>query len=406
MRAETPSPWPLLLSRLRRGRKAVVTHAEFVAAGLDPEALFRARVIERANGVRWRAPGCERHCQPNLDLESRTGSGVVGVACPHDPPCWEGWSWMPRVDMDEYVCSAERVFAALREPNDLAPLDAEVGSPFVPVGLLQRRGRRIPVVWTLLPREPFDEICAGLRSRIGGDGLFVLVSHTAGRRIATLLPGYVVVLDLSDNGDLGLWRGLDAIDPEYRSTRVGNPAAVFDDLMLEFATIPGERHVVLINGHDFGGFRGSDLKFLRLLYLAAARAADADVENGGWLDKRRLQGDDKDHDVEALRRELRQHEHVRLSADERSALIKTSPHRDGRIRLAVHPRRIRFDDSLAAFAFLGNAPLTATKPGKRQTPGAARLAENRRHGVAVGTRLLADARSLGVLPMPSIAMGE
>lgn len=405
MRAGAPSPWPLLLSKLRRARRAVVTGAELVAAGLEPEALLRAGVIDRADGARWRAPGCERHCRPILDLESRSTDGVVGVGCPHDPPCWEGWRWVPRGDMDEYACSAARVFAALRVENDLAPLDAEVSPPFVPVGMLRRRGRRIPVVWAMLPRDPFEEICRGLRSRLGGDGLFVLVSHTAGRPVASRLAGDVVVLDLGVTGDLGLWRGLDAIDPEYRSTRVGDPAAIFDDVVMEFATIPGERHVVRINGHDFGGFRTSDLKFLRLLYLAAARASDPDVENGGWLEKWRLQGDDKDHDVEKMRGELRRHDHPSLSPEERFALIKSSPKRDGTIRLAVHPRRIRFDDSLAAFAFLGD-PATALTSRKRRTPGAKTLADNRRRGVAVAKKLLADARNLGVLPMPDIAMGE
>ena len=409
MRVGVPSPWPLLLSKLREARRAVVAREDLVAAGLDPEALFQARVIERFDGARWRAPGCERHCQPTLDLETRSIEGVVGVGCPHDPPCWEGWQWVRRESMEVYVCSAEHVFAALRESNDLLPLDVEINPPFVPVGTLQRRGRRVPVVWTLLPREPFEEICRGLRHRLGGDGLFVLVSYTAGRRVGVRLPEDVVLLDVpvDVSGDLALWRGLDALDPQYRTTWTRNPGAIFDDVVMEFATIPGERHVVRINGQDFGGFRASDLKFLRLLYLAAARAADRDVDAGGWLDKWCLQGDDKDHDIEALRKELRQHDHPDLSSAERAALIKSARDRDGRIRLAVHPRRIRFDDSLAGFVFLGETQQGSSTTRTRPTPGAAKREENRRHGLAVAKKLLDDARRLGVLPPPrDPRMGE
>ena len=97
-----------------------------------------------------------------------------------------------------------------------------------------------------------------------------------------------------------------ALDEEARAEVL---ARVLDDPMLDldfvhlrFATKPGDRHVVEINGQDFGGFRKSDLKFLRMLLLAAARKHGKD---DGWLDKSRLRdGSDKDPALNDLRADL------------------------------------------------------------------------------------------------------
>ena len=189
--------------------------------------------------------------------------------------------------------------------------------------------------------------------------------------------------------------------------RIGTPAitdalAIFDDVTIEFATVPDQRHVVRINGYDLGGFRQSDLKFLRLLYLAAIRAKDVDVDGGGWMEKWRLQGDDKDHDIEALRNELEKSPHPDLTSAELRALIKTSPNRDGRIRLAVHPKRIRFDPSLAELTFVADLETRSRTCKKRRTPGTVQLEENRRTGLTVAEQLLKAARKTGVLPPPGI----
>jgi len=107
-----------------------------------------------------------------------------------------------------------------------------------------------------------------------------------------------------------------------------------DFVHLRFETRPGERHCVFINGHDFEGFRHSDLKFLRLLLLAAARVNGKD---DGWIDKLYLRdGDDKDRALEKLRQELTDHPVPGLSATELRAIIR-SQRGTGRIRLAVPP---------------------------------------------------------------------
>ena len=401
MRAETPSPWPFLLSRLRSARRAVVTRDEIVAAGLDPEALLRTHLIERQGGARWRPPGCEWGCHPNLDIESRQDESLVGVACPHEPPCWPGWQWVASDAMEVFTCPAERVFVALRETNGLQPIDAELDGTAVSVGLLARRDWQLPVVW--MPGSPpmFREICNGLRATLGGDGLVVLLSRPSAWRAGTRFPGDLVILDVWEtaDGDLALWRALDVLDPDYRRHRVSDPTAIFDDLSIELATVPGERHVVRVNGHDLDGFRQSDLKFMRLLFLAACRAADLDIDGGGWMEKWRLQGDDKDHDIEALRKELEKSSHPDFGSEELRALIKSSPARDGRIRLAVHPRRIRFDPSLASLELIGERQTKSKRGTRRRTPGTKKLEANLRQGAQVAGQLLAAARKLGV-PVP------
>lgn len=400
MQAAATSPWPFLLSRLRRAAETVVTAAELGATGLEPAALLRSGVIQRRPASRWRPAGCEGHCQPNLDLETRAHEGLIGVACPHDPACWPGWQWVARPEMAAYTCRAADVFAAVRDINGLAPLAEGLGEPIVPVGRLLRRGRCLPVVWMAHAVEPFEAICLGLKARLEADGLIVLLSQTVGKTIGVCHPGNIVVLDIPGDGggDLGLWRALDAIDPAYRRTRITDALAVFDEVTMTLATVPGERHIVRINGHALSGFQHSDLKFIRLLCLAVARAGDTNVEGGGWLEKWRLHGDDKDHDIEALRRELAGSPHPTLAPDELRALIKTSPNRDGRIRLGVHPGRIRFDTSLAALAFVADrATGSKGKPGP--TPGAERLAHNRRTGLKTAEKLLKAARATGLLPV-------
>ena len=332
MRAEALLPWPFLLSRLRLARKTVVTHEEIIAAGLNPEALLLAHVIERQGSAHWRPPGCEHGCHPNLDIESRHDENLVGVACPHAQPCWPGWQWFTSETLEVFTCSAERVFMALRERNELQPLDIELSETIIPVGLLNRRNRQLPIVWMLHPPPAFEEVCSGLRTALGGDGLVVLLSQTSARRSGTRFPGDVVVLDVqqSDDGDLSLWRALDILDLDYRHQRISDSSAIFDDVYMELATVTGDRHIVRINGHDHDGFRKSDLKFMRLLYLAAFRAEDFDVDGGGWMEKWLLQGDDKDHDIEALRKELEKSNHPDFEPKELRALIKGSPLRDGR----------------------------------------------------------------------------
>lgn len=194
----------------------------------------------------------------------------------------------------------------------------------------------------------------------------------------------------------GRGRAEGALTPAERERRIKNRQALFDDVTFEFATDPGVRHVLRINGYDAGGFRKSDVKFTRLLLLAAKRAADQDVESGGWLEKWRLLGDDKDHDLRDLRDDLEKYPHPDLNPEELKALIKASGSRDGRIRLAVHPGNISFDASLASFQFIGEQQTRPKSGGRRRTPGTAEHEAQLRQGQKNAAKLLAEARKLGV----------
>ncbi len=396
MRTRAPSPWPLLLAALRRSNRPRLDRAEIEAAGIDPEALLGAGLIERAAATAtWRPPSCEHGCLPNFDFDTRRAEGLVGVACPEDPACWPGLEWYPAAELECFTCSASRVLGILGAENGLDPLDAVQVAPAVAVGTLVARGKRVPVVWMPRPPSELDVICRGLRAGVTGDGLAVLLGRPKGA-VPRLEAGEIAVLNVPESscGDLELWRALDLLDPEYRQTRVTEPTAVFDDVSIELGTVPGERHVVRINGHDLGGFRRGDLNFLRLLYLATARAM-APQADGGWVPKWRLQGDDKDHDLERLRKELAKHEYPDLTPEELKSLIKSSPERDSTIRLAVHPKRIWLDPSIAELELLGDRQTKSKKRGRRHTPGSALLDANLSKGKQVARKLLADARKLG-----------
>ncbi|RMH00003.1 MAG: hypothetical protein D6705_01640 [Deltaproteobacteria bacterium] len=286
----------------------------------------------------------------------------------------------------------------LREANGLDMLDVDTPSGVVSIGVLERRGSRLPVVWIRRALGDVENLVRGIRPTVDGDGLVAVLPSALRGQTDRPLSGDIVLLTApeTDDGDLALWRALDILDPSYRQRRVTDPLAIFDEVTVEFATVPGERHVVRINGNDFGGFQKSDVKFLRLLYLAAARASDPDTDGGGWLEKWKLQGDDKDHDIERLRKELEKYHLPDLGPDERKALIKSSPKRDGTIRLAVHPRHVRFDPSLAHLELVGERQTRGKSGKRRRTPGAADLAENLERGRHVALKLLADARKLGV----------
>src|SRR5690606_3021699 len=139
----------------------------------------------------------------------------------------------------------------LRGANELDALTLETPAGVVAVGLLRARGKRLPVIWIRDEDADVDGLIRGVRSSIDGDGLVAVLPPGAPRQTDKLLPGAIVVLSPPEEGagDLALWRALDLLDPSYRETRVNDPLAVFDEVSMDFATVPDERrHVVRING--------------------------------------------------------------------------------------------------------------------------------------------------------------
>jgi len=387
MRADDVKPWALLLSKLRRSDDARVSYDEVLAAGAEPALMVRERLLEYGKDDGYEPAGCEHGCTPNLEYDRRKKDGLVGVACPNDPACWPGWIWVARSEVEGLRCRAKDVFAALAARNGLEPLTVAVPPPFVGVGLLRRRGLAVPVVWLRSATRGFEQLCRGVRTQLGHDALIVLVAKNP--RVPFAASEKIAPLELLDDarGDLGLVRALEELTPDYRARVVADQTLDLDYVKVRFATRPGDRHEVEINGHDYGGCRKSDLKFLRLLLLAAARKNGKD---DGWLDKSRLRdGSDKDPALNDLRVDLSKYDLPGLSEDERKALLRVQ-RGEGLIRLGVPPENIEFDESLARLEFVATTTTvkrdgTKTKPTKKQEEGLQNAAT-----------LLRDCRRLGV----------
>ncbi|QRK08534.1 hypothetical protein JQX13_53050 [Archangium violaceum] len=368
-------------------------------------------VLEYGKADGYEPPGCEHGCTPNLDVETRISDGLVGVACPNAPYCWPGWMWVPEHEVNSLRCRASLVFAALRKLNGLVELTQPVPAPFVAVGLLQKRGCTVPVVWLRSAKLGFEQACLGLRKQLGGDGLIVLVAKDP--RVPFHPSERIAVLELLDGADghLGLVRGLDMFDPDYRTRAASreNSELDVDFIHLRFETQP-DRHVLLVNGHDFGGFRKSDVLFTQLLLLAAGRIGG---RRDGWRNKAALVGDftprpaadvvkKANKALERLREELASHDVPGLSEDELDAIIKAG-RGTGRVRLGVPPENIVLDASLANFSWV-SMTTTTTKSGRRIAPNA-----SQEEGIEKAALLLSEARRLGapgsvdaVPPLPAM----
>lgn len=386
-------PWPLLLSKLQRADPATISYAEVLAAHAEPQLLVAEGLAEYGRPDDYVPPGCEHACLPNINHELRASEGLVGVACPQEPACWSGWRWVPKDEVLTLACSAARVFGALRDENGLLPLELPHGGPATPVGRLRRRGLDVPVVWLRARRTGFELLVRGLRQELGGDGLIVLVPKDPRVRFSARERVAVIELEAASDGHLGLTRGLDELDPSYRTKAAGRdePDAEVDWIRLHFATTDA-RHVLLVNGHDFVGFHKGDALFVRLLLLAAARKCG---EQRGWIHKASLVGDfsrdpgDKavasaNKALEKLRQELVADDVPGLTHDEQDAILKAG-RGTGKIRLSVLPEHITFDPSLASITW----KVPATTRGKK-------LSGKQTEGVDNADVLLAKARRLGV----------
>lgn len=292
---------------------------------------------------------------------------------------------VPRTEVEGLRCRSKDVFAKLAARHRLESLPKPVPKPFLGVGLTRRRGMSIGVVWLRAPKLGFEQLCRGLRADLGVDGLVVLVAKKPPTSLTALDKIVPFELDVDATGNLGLDRAIDELTPDYRTRVLDEPLLDLDYVRLRLST-RRERHVVELNGQDFGGFRKSDLKFLRLLLLATARKFGPD---DGWIDKSRLRdGSDKDPALNDLRADLGKYDVYGLGEEERKALIRVQ-RGTGRIRLGVPPENITLDASLADLTFVATTTTTKkdgtkTKPTKKQEEGLQNAAT-----------LLRDCRRLG-----------
>jgi hypothetical protein len=185
--------WQAVLSKLKRTERPRLSWAEARRLGVQPEDLMAAGWFTYA-GVDCEAPDCECDVEPNVEVGLREGE--LAVSCVAEPACFRGRAWVPREDAEWLETTAGEVFRALAPANGLVPLEARVASPFVPVGLLRRRGLEVAVVW-LRPRVAGAELlCRGLKAQLQTAALVVLVSEappvfTPDERIVTLRLGDV-----------------------------------------------------------------------------------------------------------------------------------------------------------------------------------------------------------------------
>lgn len=386
MPADDVLPWKLLLTKLQRSDDARVSYAEVMAAGAEPVLCVRERVLEYGKDDDYEPPGCVNGCLPNVNYDLGAADGLVAVACPEEPPCWPGWTMVPRTEVEGLRCRAKDVFAKLAARHRLEPLPKAVPKPFLGVGLTRRRGMTIGVVWLRAPKLGFEQLCRGLRADLGVDGLIVLVAKKPPTSLTALDKIVPFELDVDVAGNLGLPRAIDELTPDYRTRVLDEPMLDLDYVHLRLSTRPGARHVVEINGQDFGGFRKSDLKFLRLLLLAAARKFGPD---DGWLDKSRLRdGSDKDPALNDLRADLGKYDLYGLSEKERIALLRVQ-RGTGLIRLGVPPENITLDASLAELTFVAST----TRTRKDGTTG--KGTKKHEDGLQNAATLLRDCRRLG-----------
>jgi hypothetical protein len=316
-------------------------------------------------------------------------NGVYDAVCGNVPNECERVR-LKKTDLAVYALDAPAflrpLVAAACERELLEPVALPGLEGLLPVGILARRAGRVLVV--LATQEGFAHLGAvlHLRHSASADAVAVLVDRA--RAEIRTFDG-VVGLPLGDPAEPRLWRALRLLWPESWAERAKRKEAIFEDVRLEIATAV-EGHVVRLNGVELEDFRHSDIKLARLLVLAAARHRDSDVERGGWINKPTLQLTEKEKDLGELRRALvdTADKRVGLSEAERKALLQTSASRPGAVRLALHPRNIRLDESLRGLRLLGDRPAGSTELVPQVKASAKAM------------KMLAEARRLGA-PLPA-----
>src|SRR3990167_1728088 len=136
MPADDVLPWKLLLSKLRRSDDSRVSYDEVLRTAWQLEPLVvRERVLEYGKADDYEPPGCMHGCFPNVNYDLGAAEGLVAIACPEEPPCWEGFRMVPRTEVEGLRCRSKDVFAKVAATHRLQPLPKPVPKPFLGVGM-------------------------------------------------------------------------------------------------------------------------------------------------------------------------------------------------------------------------------------------------------------------------------
>ncbi len=384
--------WQVLLSKLWRTDAPRLNWSEARALGVEPQALIDGGWFTY-EGFDYESPDCECGVEPNVEVGLRDAEGLVSVSCVAEPACFRGRTWVPRADVEWVRTTAADLFRALAPVNGLVPLELPVPRPFVPVGLLRRRGLEVAVVWLGHGGSAAALMCRGLRAQLDAR-VHALIVLTRDAPPVFAPNERIVALALPEGPGprLGLTRGLDVFEPGYRARASSreHPELDLDFIQLGFSTT-AERHVLIINGHEFDGFKQSDVLFTQLLMLAANRKHG---RRDGWRSKAALIGDfgarpddaslaKGTRALENLRAELSAGDVPGLTENEVDAIIKAE-RGTGKIRLGVPPENIAFDASLASLEW----KLPATNHARK-------VSEAQESGLERARALLSEARQLG-----------
>lgn len=276
------------------------------------------------------------------------------MECLNDPPCFEGYLEVSREDATFVELDKAALLNAIIQSNRLTQASKEryavLQLDLFGIKIIREQRLFVYLATESLSAKHIQLIRRAMKSRTEHTAVVLTPTMEDEITINAARENGVLLYALPDANqwDFKLpWLDLaDAADPSYLADRHKNGDFLYEEVTVRFATDPGKRHRVLINGYDCRGYSKSDARFARFLYLAACRKADPDVYFGGWVDRDDLLLDSKGKHLGQLRDSLCKTDDCGLDEDDLAALIKTNPEGDGTIRLAIDPANITFDDSI------------------------------------------------------------
>lgn len=311
------------------------------------------------------------------------------MACPSDPPCFEGYLAIPDEDATFYTLDAQALVKRIATVNGLQHPRKAIRAPEDSwfLGVKEIRERQVFVFLTGMRFNAslVDSVAHVLR-RNGETELLLLhagrpdalTAEAAERLGVTLFP---LPTDADWKLELPWIDVADKIDPSYMADRASNNWFVYEDVEVRLAAEPGKRHIVSINGKECTGFAESDAAFSRLLFLAANCKATTAPYSCGWVDRDELLLDERGRHIDAVRKSLSKGTGCGLPSGDLCSLVRAHPENNGSFRLALLPANITFDPSLKDISPVQAALLKRNRT-KSETIGSAKHRQDMQKAIA------------------------